>query len=186
MKLQTKEMTMLGIFTALLCVLAPLAIPLPGLVPISLTNLVLYFTIYLLDWKKSALCYLVYLAIGAIGLPVFSGYGAGLAKLVGPTGGYLLGFLPMVIVAGWVVDHFPHSRVLQLGGMVVGTGICYLFGTLWLAKVAGLTFEKALFAGVIPFLPGDFAKILAASAAAPILQRRLDAAGLLAAPKAAH
>ena len=73
---------------AVTCILAPLSVPI-GPVPISLTNFAIYLSLYLLDWKKGTLSYLIYLLLGLVGLPVFSGFTGGLAKLAGPTGGYI-------------------------------------------------------------------------------------------------
>lgn len=81
-------MSIIAVMTAVTCVLAPMAIPLPfSPVPISLTNLVLYFSAYLLGWKRASVSYIVYMLIGMVGVPVFSGFAGGLGKLAGPTGG---------------------------------------------------------------------------------------------------
>ena len=79
-----------ALMTALLCILAPLSIPI-GPVPVSLQTLILFFTIFLLGTKGTLLSYLVYLLLGCAGLPVFAGYAAGFGRLAGPTGGYLVG-----------------------------------------------------------------------------------------------
>ena len=83
-----KTMTMCAIMAALMCILGPMSIPI-GAVPISFTNLVIYLTVYLLGAKKGCISYLIYMLLGVVGLPVFSGYTGGIAKLAGPTGGYL-------------------------------------------------------------------------------------------------
>lgn len=86
--------------TAVTCILGPLSVPI-GPVPISLTNLAIYFTVILLGWKKGTVSYVIYLLIGLVGVPVFSSFSAGPAKLFGPTGGYLIGFdFSAMIVAG--------------------------------------------------------------------------------------
>ena len=91
-KLTTYQMAVTALMAAVMCVLGPLSVPI-GAIPISLTNLVICFSAWLLGPKFGTLSVAVYLALGAVGLPVFSGYGAGLAKLAGPTGGYLVGYL---------------------------------------------------------------------------------------------
>lgn len=83
-----------ALMTAVTCILAPLSVPI-GPVPISFTNLAIYLSLYLLDWKRGTLSYFLYLLIGFAGLPVFSGFTGGVAKLAGPTGGYIVGFIPM-------------------------------------------------------------------------------------------
>jgi len=94
-----KDMVLMALFAALTCVLAPLAVPI-GPVPISLTNLVIYFSLYVLGWQRATITYIVYLLLGLVGLPVFSGFEGGVGKVAGPTGGYLIGFIFMAIVCG--------------------------------------------------------------------------------------
>ena len=86
----TKNMVLMALFAGITCVLAPLSVPI-GPVPISLTNLVIYFSIFILGWRRATITYLVYLLIGMAGLPVFSGFESGVGKFAGPTGGYLVG-----------------------------------------------------------------------------------------------
>ena len=153
--LSISNMAIIAIMTALTCILAPLSIAIPvSPVPISLTNLVIYFSLYLLGAKRATISYLVYLLLGMVGIPVFSGYTGGLQKLAGPTGGYIIGFIFMAIIAGIFIEKFSKNVALQLIGMILGTAVCYAFGTVWLAHVASLNFKAALFAGVIPYLPG--------------------------------
>ncbi len=176
---KTKTITIIGVMTAITCILGPLSIPLPfSPVPISLTNLAIYFTIYVLGMKKGTISYLVYLLIGFIGLPVFSAFTSGPAKLLGPTGGYLIGFIFMALICGFFIDKWSNNMALCFAGMVLGTAVCYLFGTVWLAYQASMSFSAALAAGVIPFIPGDLAKIVIAMIAGPQIRKRLKKAGL--------
>ena len=96
---KTYEITITALMTAVTCILAPMSIPI-GPVPISFTNLAIYLSLYLLGWKKGTISYLIYLLIGLVGLPVFSGFTGGPAKLAGPTGGYIIGFIVMEVIAG--------------------------------------------------------------------------------------
>ena len=160
--------------TAITCILAPLSIPIPvSPVPISLTNLVLLISVYVLGWKDAAVSYIVYLLLGAAGLPVFSGFAGGPAKIAGPTGGYLLGFIFMTILAGIFVERFLENRFLIVTGMILATVIAYIFGTAWLAFQMDLSFTAALSIGVLPYLPGDTAKIVLAVLTGPVLKSRL-------------
>ena len=131
----TYAMAVTALMTAVTCILAPLSIPI-GPVPISLTNFAIYLSLYLLDWKKGTISYILYLLLGLVGLPVFSGFTGGIGKLAGPTGGYIIGFIPMAIIAGIVIDHCQ-KRWIQLLGMIVGTAICYALGTAWFCMQAG-------------------------------------------------
>lgn len=172
-----RQIAIIGVMTAATCILAPFSIPI-GPVPISLTNLVIYFSLYILGTRNAVISYLVYLLMGLIGVPVFSGFTSGPEKLFGPTGGYLIGFIPMAIIAGIFIDKFASKRVLCCAGMIFGTIVCYLCGTAWLAFQAHLGFKAALFAGVIPFLPGDLLKIILAMVMGPQIRDQLQRAGL--------
>lgn len=177
-----KSIALIGVMAAVTCVLGPLSVPLPFTpVPISLTNLAIYFTIYVVGMKRGTLSYLIYLLIGFVGVPVFSGFTGGPAKLLGPTGGYLVGFIFMAVICGFFVDRWPEKRLWHFLGMVLGTAVCYLFGTVWLVfqSSAYESFYAALAAAVIPFLPGDFAKIVIAMLLGPQLRGRLRAANLI-------
>lgn len=176
-KTATKTIALIAVMTAVTCVLAPLSLPI-GPVPISLTNLAIYFSLYILGMKKGTISYVVYLAIGLVGVPVFSGFTAGPGKLIGPTGGYLIGFVPLAIIAGILIDKFNGKFVPSMIGMVVGTIVCYALGTAWLAYQGQMDFMAALWAGVIPFIPGDLIKMVLAAFFGPKIRKTMNIAGL--------
>lgn len=98
--LSLRDMVLIGVMCAVTCVLGPISIPLPfSLVPISLTNFVICISAYVLGTKKGTLSCILYLLIGLAGLPVFSGFSGGAAKMLGPTGGYLIGFIFQAVIA---------------------------------------------------------------------------------------
>lgn len=165
------NMVTAAVITAVICVAAPISIPM-GPVPISLTTLVLYISLYLLGWKLTSAAAAVYIAIGIAGLPVFSGFSGGLGKIMGPTGGYIVGFIPMVIAAGIIIDRYKNRGVHFLG-FLLGTAICYTFGTFWFCIQSGTGITEALGLCVIPFIPGDLAKIAAAMIISPIVKKTL-------------
>ncbi len=178
--LSTHNLAIMGVITAIICILGPLSITIPiSPVPISFTNLAIYISVFVLGWKKGTISYLVYLLVGMIGVPVFSGFSAGLTKLAGPTGGYLIGFVFMAVISGWFIERFAGKLYMYVIGLVLGTIMAYLFGTVWLAKVQGYTFLVALAGGVLPFLPGDIVKIMVAVLMGPVLRKRLKQAGVL-------
>ena len=172
---KTYRMAMTALMAAVTCVIAPMAIPI-GPVPISFTNLAIYLSLYLLGWKRGTVSYLVYVLIGMVGVPVFSGFAGGMGRLLGPTGatgGYIVGFIPMAVIAGLVIDRY-RNRGLQLAGMIVGTAVCYAFGTAWFlvayARAAGpIGLWAALGMCVFPFVVPDLVKL----ALAWMLSRRL-------------
>lgn len=173
-KSSPRRLVLIAMMTAITCILAPLSIPLPvSPVPISLTNLVLLISVYILGWKDASISFIIYLLLGLAGLPVFSGFSGGLGKIAGPTGGYLAGFIFMTVIAGLAVDIFSGKRLPAVIGMALGTAVAYAFGTAWLAIQMDLTFISALSIGVLPYLAGDTLKIILAVIAGPMLKKRL-------------
>ena len=167
--MSTAQMTVTALMTAITCILAPMALPIPiSPVPISLTNLVIFFMAYILGMKLSVASYVLYLLLGTVGLPVFSGFSGGVGKLLGPTGGYLIGFIFLAAISGFFVEKFP-TKIY-----IIGMAICYIFGTAWLAGQLGMSFVAALGVGVIPYLPGDTAKIIIAIIAGPQIRKTVS------------
>lgn len=183
-KLTTYQLSVTALMAAVMCVLGPVSVPI-GPVPLSLTNLVIFFAVYLLGAKLGALSVLVYLVLGAVGLPVFSGYAGGLAKLAGPTGGYLVGFVPMAFVIGLFVEQADRLEaralrpVLEVAGFLLGEAVLYVIGTAWFVVLMDCTVSYALGICVVPFLPGDAAKIVLAVVFGALLRRRLIQARVL-------
>jgi len=166
------KIALIGVMTAITCILGPLSIPI-GVVPISLTTFAVFLTVILLGWRMGTISYLVYLLVGMAGLPVFSGFSSGLGKLAGPTGGYLVGFIFLAIISGIFIEMFRGKIYMYVIGMLLGTVVLYVFGTAWLAIHLHLSFWSALAIGVIPFIPGDIAKIAGAVIVGPIVKRQL-------------
>ncbi len=141
----TRALTQIALMTAVLCILGPLAIPLPfSPVPISLTQIGIYLAIYTLGYQWATGSTLLYLLLGGVGLPVFSGFTGGVAKLAGPTGGYLIGFVFLALIAGYFLDKHRDHLGLCILGLVIGNFVCYAMGTLWLSHTAGLVIKSAL------------------------------------------
>lgn len=174
------QIALIGIMAAITCILGPLSIPIPfSPVPISFTNLAIYLTAFILGWKRGTISYFIYLLIGLVGLPVFSGFSGGPGKLFGPTGGYLIGFIFMALISGYFIEKFNGKLFMSILGLILATFAAYLLGTGWLAYQANLTFWQALMAGVIPYLIGDGIKIAFAAIVGPILKSRLLRANLI-------
>ena len=168
--IRTKQMVLIALMTAVTCVLGPLSIPLPfSPVPISLTNFAIFLAIFVLGMKSGTISFIIYLLLGAIGVPVFSSFRGGLQVLAGPTGGYLIGFIFLALIMGFALDHFDRKLVPTIIGMIIGMAVCYAFGTVWLAKLLSLSFKEGLMMGVIPYLAGDAAKIIIAAIVGPKL-----------------
>jgi biotin transport system substrate-specific component len=158
-----------SLLAALTAVGAFIAIPI-GPVPIVLQNLFVYLTGLLLGSKWGVTAMAVYLLAGACGLPVFSGGKGGIGHLVGPTGGYLLGFLPAVFMTGWITERAEKKNLAGILAMVCATAVIYLFGVAWLKTITGMALGKTMAVGMYPFLIGDAIKIAVAAALAKALR----------------
>ena len=161
---------------------ARVTIPLPFTpVPITGQTFAVLLTGAVLGSRRGAASMALYVAQGLAGLPVFAGGKAGLAVLLGPTGGYLIGFIVAAFVTGWLAEHGWDRRPLTTAlAMVLGNVVIYLFGVSWLAAFVGV--ERAPLLGLVPFLPGDLFKILLATLALPgawALVRRANASELV-------
>ncbi len=172
----TKNLVITAMMAAVTCVLGPLSLPLPFTpVPVSLTNFVIYLAAFVLTWKYCTLSYIVYVLLGAIGLPVFSGFGSGIDKIAGPTGGYLLGFVFTALICSIVNKKFAGKLYMYVAGMAAGLFVAYAFGTLWFMYQQGMGLKQSLALCVVPFLIGDAVKIAVASIVGPALRKAVNA-----------
>ncbi len=164
-KLTTVTITKVALSSAIICVLGPLSFSIPvSPVPISLGILGIFFAVYVNGWLWGTVSCLLYLLIGFVGVPVFAGFGAGAGKLFGPTGGYMIGYISLSLIAGFFISKFEKKIPLHILGMVLGTLSCYALGTAWLAISMKMSFAAALTAGVLPFIPADAVKMAVAVA----------------------
>ncbi len=175
---KTYTMTSIALMAAVICVVGPFTLPI-GPVPITLAPLAILLGVYILGTKKGTLALLIYLLIGAVGVPVFSGFSGGIGKLAGPTGGYLVGYIFFALIAGWFIHRFYDKVVIQFLGMVLALAVLYAFGTAWLAFSAGMTFGAALAVGVLPFIVFDLIKIIIAIAVGRAVRSRLLRSGIV-------
>lgn len=141
-------------------------------VPFTLQTFAVLLTAFALGSRRGAAAQLAYVGSGALGLPVFAGWSGGLAHLLGPTGGYLIGFVAAAWLVGRLAEKGWDRRLdLSLAAMALGNLAIYTFGAAWLSAYVGL--GEALRSGVLPFLLGDAVKVLAASAALPAAWKAL-------------
>ncbi len=190
-KTETKRLVLCGVCAALTCVLAPLSIPIPvSAVPISLATFAVLLSAALLGPKLGVISQAVYILLGCIGLPVFAGFSGGPGAIAGPTGGYIVGYLLLALVEGGIYYTLGgRGRYLKKTGvlvfaMIVGTAALYALGTVWFMAATHTPLAGALLACVVPFLPGDAAKIIVVALAVPQLERALGHFGML--PKAVN
>jgi biotin transport system substrate-specific component len=158
MRTTIKELTLCALFAALNAVLAQISIPI-GPVPINLTHLSTYTAAGLLGARYGALSQLVYVLMGAIGLPVFSGFSGGLGRVFGPTGGYILAYIGSAFLSGFLMERFGRKSVKAMAAAIYsGWILTYLLGTLWYSLITHVNFAAAFMVCVLPFLAGDCLK----------------------------
>ena len=147
-----------SLFIALIAVFSWISIPIPiPLFPVPVTLQTLAVLLAAAVMKRYALIpVLLYLVLGGLGLPVFHNGMAGFGVLFGPTGGYLIGFIPAAMAAGLAYE--CSRREVQISGLVLATALIYLFGLTWLILSTGMSVSAAIVAGMLPFLPGDALK----------------------------
>ncbi|MCL2124428.1 MAG: biotin transporter BioY [Oscillospiraceae bacterium] len=166
--ISTRSMVLTALFAAILCVVAPFSITI-GPIPLSFATFVIYLAAATLGWKRGTLAVVLYIMLGAVGLPVFSNFGGGFQKIAGLTGGYIIGYIPCAIAIGLIVEKLRRRFVSYVIGMVAGTILLYACGTVWFVLVTGNTLASALLLTAVPFLPGDAAKIVVACIVSPQL-----------------
>ncbi len=160
---RTKEMILSGLFASLIAILSLISIPLPfSQVPVTLQTLGVMLAALLLTPRGTAGALGVYLLLGAIGLPIFAGGTGGIGVLMGPTGGYLLGFLLGGVGLSLLKEEVNALWAIGLGTFVFGIVVVNLIGSVWLMWMLGIDYPQALTIGVLPFIPGDLFKLVVA------------------------
>ncbi|WP_458406628.1 biotin transporter BioY [Anaerotignum sp.] len=172
--MKTNDLTCIALMTAVLCILAPISVPIPvSSVSLTLATFVLYLMAYILSPRQALAAVGLYLLLGAVGLPVFSGYMAGVSRFVAPGGGYLIGYLFLTGISGWFVQKYSDLS-LQIFGMFLGTLVMYIIGTFWMAVSTGISFLTALPAGMLVFLPLDTLKIILSVSIGRKIQKHIN------------
>ncbi len=169
---KTLSMTYMAIFAALIAICSWISIP--SSVPFTMQTFAIFLTCGLLGGKRSTIAVLVYLLLGAIGLPVFAGFSGGLGALFGMTGGYLIGFVFIGLIAWLFEKLFGKKAPALIAALVVGLIVCYAFGTAWFMfmytkNVGSIGLTGVLGMCVFPFIIPDLIKM----ALALILTNRL-------------
>lgn len=169
---RTKNIAMAAMSTAVIAILSQTAIPLPGGVPITLAT----FAVALAGYFSGPLCAflsaVVYLALGAVGLPIFTGFSGGIGHILGPSGGFILGYLPLALICGTAGKSKSTPIALLLG--IIAMLSCHAIGILHFAAVTGRTVYEAFVTASMPFLIKDVISVAAAYFLAKILRRRLS------------
>lgn len=170
--MKTKVITTIALLVALLSVFSYLAIPIPfSPTPVTMQTLGILLIGLLLSPQYAALTVAIWIAMGAIGLPVFAKGTSGLATLFGPTGGYIFGFLACAVFIAWARGKVPNALRYSIVAAIGNYIIIYSLGVLGLMFIAKLPFTAAIANGVLPFIVGDIIKIAIAVFVAMALQR---------------
>ncbi len=181
--MKTRDLVVVSLLTAMIVVLALVPpIPVPFVpVPVTLQTLGVMLAGLVLGPSRAGLAVLLYVAMAMVGLPVLPGGRAGLAVLMGPTGGFLLGMIPGAVLTGWVSRRIRFDREMPgrqitlnfIACLAGGVVLVYAFGIPWLATVTGMGLSKAAMA-VFVFVPGDIVKALIAATVAYQVARHIE------------
>ena len=146
-----------ALFVALNTLLSQIAIPI-GTVPVTLTHISIFLAAALLGWKWGTVAQIIYVTLGAIGIPVFAGFAGGVGHVAGPLGGFIAGYIACAFVTALVVRRFGTSKISFLCAMYAGWLVTYALGVPWLMFSLSINFATAIISFVLPFLLGDFVK----------------------------
>ena len=171
-------MILAALFAAITGNLAQMTIPRP-LVPIAGQTLAIGLAATILGARYGTLSILLYLALGAVGVPVFAEMKSGVSVIFGPTGGYLVGFIPTALIIGWYLEKTSFTFKQAMIANTIGMIITLTIGTAWLKVSAGLPWTSALKGGFYPFLPVGIIKAALAASIGIGVRKRLVSANLL-------
>lgn len=169
---KTYDIVYIAVFAVIMAICSWISIP--TAVPFTLQTFGVFIAVGVLGGKRGSLSVLVFILLGAIGIPVFANFSGGIGVLAGPTGGYIIGFLFSALLM-WAMEKLPGKKsVMQIVSMIAGLIVCYAFGTVWFVIVYGrmngpIGFTAALASCVVPFIIPDIIKI----ALAYVLSRKL-------------
>ncbi|MGN0634867.1 MAG: biotin transporter BioY [Acutalibacteraceae bacterium] len=174
-KWTVKDLALIALMAVLIAVCSWISIP--AAVPFTLQTLGVFLALRLLGGAKGTVSVLIYILLGAVGVPVFAGFSGGVGVLFGPTGGYILGFLAAGLVYLLLEKVPKHGKVMDILRMVAGLLVCYALGTAWFYYTYGVQnamgIGAVLMACVVPFILPDAVKIVLAQLLAERLQKVL-------------
>lgn len=175
-KVSTKSLVLTGMFVAVLAALSQLSVPMPSGVPVTLQTFAVALTAYVLGAKMGAAAVIIYILLGAIGVPVYAGFGAGVGSLLGMCGGFFWGFVLMAVFCG--IGFYQNNKLLLVVWSALGLIACHLLGVLQFMLVMDMGFIPSFLAASFPYLLKDALSVAAAYLAAVAVRRALSAADL--------
>ena len=169
---KVKNLAYIGLMSAIMCILSPITIPLSGGVGVTLGIFVIMFMTYVMGMGRTLICYGIYLLLGIVGLPVFAGFQGGVGALLGPTGGFLVGYVAVIVSEGLMLK-IKEKRLFLVIGSVIGLLLCYILGCLWYMRIMDVNFVGALWMCVIPFVAFDGMKVAMVCVIGPPCKKRV-------------
>lgn len=176
-KITTKEVVSVGMFAAVLAVLSQISLPMPSGVPVTLQTFAVALTGVVLAWKLGTASVVVYLLLGAVGVPVFAGFSGGAQVLVNYTGGFLWGFIAMTLLCGIGVQMKHKAAGIAVG--LAGLAVCHVCGTIQFMLVMNMGLVEAFLLVSAPYLIKDVISVVLGFVIGGQLRTRLLKAGLL-------
>lgn len=183
MKRKTLDIVYCGIFATITAILAQIAVPLPGGVPLTLQTFAVSLAGILLGSKKGFISILVYVVMGAIGLPVFSGFSAGIGAIIGPSGGFILSFPIMAFIIGLFCEKTDNKFLIFIG-MIIASIPNYLLGAIQFSIVTGSNMHTSFLVSVAPFIIGGILKSAVATIIGSMLRANKSIRGFISYNKA--
>ncbi|MCL2392129.1 MAG: biotin transporter BioY [Oscillospiraceae bacterium] len=171
-KMSTRDICLISLFVALIASISQLAIPLPGGVPLTMQTFIVPFSAAILGAKRGAIAAIVYLLLGAVGLPVFTQFGGGLGRIVGPWGGFLLSYPLMSLIVGFSAS--KQKKLWFAIGLVLGSLLNLTMGMVQFAFVTEQSLEAAFLAAMAPFIFPEAIKMTLVFLTAPVLRKLLE------------
>lgn len=160
-KFGARNIAFIGMSVALMAICSWISIP--ATIPFTLQTFAIFITLYILGFRDGSIAIITYITLGVIGVPVFSNFGGGLGVLMGPTGGYILGFIPICLVY-FLFEVITKKAIWgRIVSSIIGLAVCYFVGTVWFLVVYNnindMTITNALMLCVVPFIIPDLIKI---------------------------
>jgi biotin transport system substrate-specific component len=172
-KYNTRDLVITAMFTTVICIMAQISIPIQP-IPFTLALFAIFLTGATLSPRNAFFSVLVYLLLGAFGVPVFAGMKSGIYALTGMTGGYLMAYPLMAFITALFHKYSKKYKIVGLTcGMAISLLLCYIIGTLWFSFVTGNSFYTSLTLCVFPFILFDCIKIILAISVSIVLKRTI-------------
>lgn len=176
-KQQLIDMALIAMMAALIAVCSWISITV-GEIPFTLQTFAVFVAVGLLGMKRGLLSVVVYILLGAVGVPVFAGFTGGISVLFGTTGGYIVGFLFLALIAGLILDKFGKKVYVMIIALVLGLFVCYAFGTAWfmviyMKNTGPVGLMTVLGWCVFPFIIPDLVKMALAIAITKAVSLRI-------------